>query len=435
MYYICSFTKNKIFVEKSRLKEIMLDQKESFNRRSGLVERNIDLGKAISTKQVVIVSGIRRCGKSTLLYFIKEKMKLSESEYCYFNFDDERIVADVSVFEDLYNLHLELYGKEPILFLDEVQNIPHWERFVNRMYERGNKIFVSGSNANLQMSDVSASLTGRNKHIEMFPFSFAEFLSFKNHKYDLSGMTTKARSLLNLDFNQFISMGGFPLVLKENDLELINSYFSDILYRDIVARYRLSQVNEIKEIGLYFASNVSKIFSYSTLQQISGVKSLSSIKDYLFYYEQAHLFHYVKKFDYSLKKQVMNPRKVYVADQAFAHRLGFNFSANIGRVLENIIFLELRRRGKEIFYYSGKNECDFLVREGLKIVEAIQVIHQVGNSNIKREVDGLKEAMETLKIPNGIIITSDNSINTFPVIENVKIINAPQWLLENKQVN
>lgn len=419
-------------MEKNRLKEIMLDQKESFNRRSDLTERNIDLRKAISTKQVVIVSGIRRCGKSTLLYLIKEKMKLNASEYCYFNFDDERIVADVSVFEDLYNLHMELYGKEPVLFLDEIQNILHWERFVNRMYERGNKIFISGSNANLQLSDVSASLTGRNKRIEIFPFSFTEYLTFKGHTYDLSGMTTKASALLNLDFNHFLSMGGFPLVLKEDDLELINAYFSDILYRDIVARYRLSQVNEIKEIGLYFASNVSKIFSYSTLQQISGVKSLSSIKDYLFYYEQAYLFHYVKKFDYSLKKQVMNPRKVYAADQAFAHRLGFNFSANTGRVLENIVFLELLRRGKEIFYFSGKNECDFLIREGQKITEAIQVVYQANSNNIKREMDGLKEAMETFNIPKGLMITSDSSRITFPAIKGVRIVDAPHWLLENK---
>jgi len=422
----------KISMEKSRLKEIMLDQKESFNRRSALTERDIDLRKAISTRQIVIVSGIRRCGKSTLLYFIKEKMKLKESEYCYFNFDDERIVADVSIFEDLYNLHLELYGIEPVLFLDEIQNILHWERFVNRMYERGNKIFISGSNANLQLSDVSASLTGRNKQIEMFPFSFVEYLTFMGHTYDLSGMTTKARSLLNLDFNHFLSMGGFPLVLKEDDLELINAYFSDILYRDIVARYRLSQVSEIKEIGLYFASNVSKVFSYSTLQQISGVKSLSSVKDYLFYYEQAHLFHYVRKFDYSLKKQVMNPRKVYVADQAFAHRLGFNFTANTGRILKNIIYLELLRRGKEVFYYSGKNECDFLVRDGLKITEAIQVVHQANSSNIKREVDGLREAMETFKIPKGLIITSDSSHSAFPDIKGVRIIDAPHWLLGNK---
>jgi predicted AAA+ superfamily ATPase len=157
---------------KDRLKEIMFDQKDVFNSRKHLIQRDIELEKYIATNQVVIISGIRRCGKSTFLYLIKEKMNLNDAEYCYFNFDDERIIADISILEDIYNLHLEVYGKEPILFLDEIQNINNWEKFVNRMYEQGIKIFVTGSNAKLLSSEISTSLTGRNKLIELYPFSF-----------------------------------------------------------------------------------------------------------------------------------------------------------------------------------------------------------------------------------------------------------------------
>lgn len=416
-------------MNKDRLKEIMFDQKDVFNNRKHLIQRDIELDKHISTSQVVIISGIRRCGKSSLMFLIKEKMRLNEPEYCYFNFDDERIIADIEILEDLYNLHIEIYGKEPILFLDEIQNIDNWEKFVNRVYEQGIKIFVTGSNAKLLSSEISTSLTGRNKLIELYPFSFSEYLRFIGRDYNLSRITPKSKSLLKKDFNHYFETGGFPLVVKENDLELINAYFQDILYRDIISRYKITQVNEIKQIGLYFASNIGKLFSYSTLQEISGVKSLSSIKDYLYYYEQTYLYFYLKKFDFSVKKQIMNPKKVYTIDQAFAHRLGFNFSENKGRILENIVFLELLRRGKEVYYHVGKRECDFIVKEGLNIVEAIQVSYQIDINNYEREFQGLQEAMDTYKLKNGLILTYDNEKSHIPDNVGIKVIPVWEWLL------
>jgi len=414
---------------KDRLKEIMFDQKEVFNSRKQLISRNIELANYITTSQVVIISGIRRCGKSSLLFLIKEMMNLEEPDYCYFNFDDERIVADISILDDIYNLHIEVYGKEPVFFLDEIQNIDNWEKFVNRIYEQGIKVFVTGSNAKLLSSEISTSLTGRNKLIELFPFSFSEYLRFIGKDYQLNHLTSKSKALLLKDFNTYVETGGFPLVVKENDTELINAYFQDILYRDIIARYKLSQVTEIKQIGLYFASNIGKLFSYSTLQNISGTKSLGSIKDYLWYYEQSYLFFYLKKFDYSVKKQIMNPKKVYTIDPAFAHRLGFNFSENKGRILENIVYLELLRRQKEVFYHAGKNECDFLVKEGLHIVEAIQVAYLLDATNYEREISGLREAMHTHKISRGLLIINNIEEPVFPHHEQIEVIPAWKWLL------
>ena len=407
----------------------MFDQKDVFNSRKHLIHRDIEMEKYISTSQVVIISGIRRCGKSSLMFLIKEKMNLKDSDYCYFNFDDERIIADISILDNIYNLHLEVYGKEPVLFLDEIQNIGNWEKFVNRMYEQGIKVFVTGSNAKLLSSEISTSLTGRNKSIELYPFSFSEYLRFIGNNYNLNHLNSKSKALLLKDFNNYFETGGFPLVVKENDTELINAYFKDILYRDIISRYRLTQVNEIKQIGLYFASNIGKLFSYSTLQEISGVKSLSSIKDYLFYYEQSYLFFYLKKFDYSVKKQIMNPKKVYTIDPAFAHRLGFNFSANKGRILENIVYLELLRRGKEVYYHSGKKECDFVIKEGLKVVEAIQVAYQVNINNHEREYEGLQEAMLTYNLKEGLVLNFNSEESFIPTNDGIKVIPVWEWLL------
>ncbi len=390
-----------------RLKEIMIDQKEVFQSKKDLISRDIDLEKYISTHQVVIITGIRRCGKSSLLNLIKEQMGLDEALFCYFNFDDERIVSEPGILEKIVNLHIEIYGKEPVLFFDEIQNISNWEKFINRMHEKGLKIFITGSNANLLSSEISTSLTGRNKELTLFPFSFKEYLRFKGKNYALEKLSSGKKAGLQNDFNKYISYGGFPLVVKENDLELINSYFQDILYRDIISRYNLKQVNEIRQIALYFASNNGKLFSYAALQKVTGIKSRNSISDYLSYYEQSYLFFFLKKFDYSVKKQIMNPKKVYSIDPAIPHRLGFNFSTNKGRILENLIYLELMRQGHEVYYYSGKNECDFLIKEGLSVTAAIQVTWSVNVSNIEREMKGLKEAMETYGLKKGIIIANE----------------------------
>jgi len=297
------------------------------------------------------------------------------------------------------------------------------------MYEQGIKVFVTGSNAKLLSSEISTSLTGRNKLIELYPFSFSEYLRFIGNNYNLNKLNSKSKALLLKDFNNYFETGGFPLVVKENDTELINAYFQDILYRDIISRYRLTQVNEIKQIGLYFASNIGKLFSYSTLQEISGVKSLSSIKDYLFYYEQSYLFFYLKKFDYSVKKQIMNPKKVYTIDPAFAHRLGFNFSANKGRILENIVYLELLRRGKEVYYHSGKKECDFVIKEGLKVAEVIKVAYQVNINNHEREYQGLQEAMLTYDLKEGLVINYNSEESFIPTNDGIKVIPVWEWLL------
>ena len=415
-------------MDKQVLQSIVIDQKEMFSSRSDLIERDVALDKYLTTNQIVVISGVRRCGKSSLLSIIKNRLGLKENEYCYLNFDDERITADVHILSDLYAIHLEIYRTEPVFFFDEIQLVDGWEKFVNRMYEQGRKLYVTGSNAKLLSSEISTSLTGRTRVLELFPFSFAEYIRFLGRNYNMEQLSVRQLSLLKNDMNTYLSQGGFPLVVKEKDIELINGWFQDILYRDIVARYRLTSVAELRQIALYLASNIGKFFSYSTLQHISGIKSVSSVKDYLHYFESSYLFYYLRKFDYSVKKQIMNSRKVYVIDNAVASRLGFGFSENRGRLMENVVFIELKRRNKEVFYHSGKQECDFLVTENLNVVEAIQVTYELKEENINREINGLKEAMQLFNISRGIIITFEQGHYDFEFSENIEIIPLYKWL-------
>ena len=416
-------------MEHARLKEIVLDQRETFNRPKQLIERDIELDAYLKTSQVVIISGVRRCGKSSLLYLIKEKLDLQEQDYCYFNLDDERIVDEAEILDQVYRLHLEMHRKEPLFFLDEVQNIPNWEKFVNRLYEKGIKLFITGSNANLLSSEIASALTGRNKVLQLSPFSFKEYLRFIGRDYTLERLSSTQKSFLQGDFNDYLKKGGFPLVIAENDLELINGYFQDILYRDIVARHRLSQVDELKQIALYFASNVGKLFSYATLQQVSGVKSSASVKQYLEYLGQTYLFFYLKKFDYSVKKQIMNPKKVYAVDPAVCHRLGSHFSLNQGRILENVVYLELLRRGKEVFYHQQKKECDFVIKEGLQINAALQVTWEMNTQNTKRELEGLQEAMQVHQLQEGWLLTGVETKTSVSLPDNIKLMPVREWLL------
>lgn len=414
-----------------KLRQVYIDQQASFKQHKCLIDRDIDLIPYLQTRQVVVITGVRRCGKSSLLYLLKQQLKLQDEACCYFNFDDERIMHETTLPEQIYLLHLELYQTEPIFFFDEVQNIPGWERFVNRMYEKRCKLFVTGSNAKLLSSEVASSLTGRNKTLSLFPFSFGEFLSFKGQSYAPGSRTSEEISLLQSDVEQYMQLGGFPTVIQENDLTWINQYFQDILYRDIVARYRITQVAELRQMALFLASNVGKLFSYSTLQRLSGLKSTQSVKSYVDYLEQSYLFVYLRKFDYSVKKQIMSSRKVYAIDPAFCNHLGFRFSENQGRVLENIVYLQLLRHGKQVYYYQGKRECDFVIQQGLKVVKAIQVVYALTESNFRREIEGLTEAMDTFDLSHGLLITRRLPIGMHLAIpDNIQVIPAWEWLLQ-----
>ena len=416
-------------MEKHKLKEVLQDQQILFDKIDNLVEREVSLNDCMKGNEIIIITGIRRCGKSSLLKIISKKLN---KKFVYINFDDIRFTDfKVENFEDIEEIISEIRGikTEVIYLLDEVQNVLSWERWVNNLYAKNIKVFVTGSNSSLLSSEISTFLTGRNKVIKLYPFSFKEFLLFKKIKIDYQ--TTDERRIISQAFNEYFEKGGFPLVIINDDLSLSKQYFEDILNKDIIKRYGIKKVKELKDLILYLFSNVSKTYSYSTLKQISSIKSLSMINNYIEHLKNVFVASTINKFDYSIKKQRVSSSKFYVLDNSFLKTVAFNFSENTGKRLENLVFIELVRREVEVYYYLKKNECDFIIKEGLNITKAIQVCLILDNIATKnREIDGLIEAMKEYNLKEGLILTLDKEEEF--MIDGKKIIIKPvwKWLLE-----
>ncbi len=432
-------------IEKEILKKIILEQKNLFENKKYIKRDKEDILRIKSKSDlIIIITGIRRSGKSVLLSNFKKTQK--EKNY-YINFDDDRLNNfKVEDFERLYEVFLELFGKENTFYFDEIQNIEGWEKFVRRLNDYKNKIYITGSNANLLSNELGTHLTGRYVPIELFPANFKEFLDFNKIKFKESDFYNREKIVLFQKYFQlYIKKGGFLKYLEFEDIDFFKTLFDNIIYRDIIARYNLSYKKGLKDIVYYLISNISKEFNYSSLKSISNISSISTIKEYIEYLENSYLIFTITKYDYSLKKQLINPKKVYVIDSGLANSISFKFSEERGRILENIVFIELKRRGKEIYYHKNKNECDFIIKEGSNIVQAIQVcktlINGVQNIETKnREIEGLVEACKSYNLNEGIILTEDeegeeileikdNNKNLEKKEIKIKIIPIWKWIL------
>ncbi len=421
-------------MELATLRQIVQEQRETFLERKEYVSRDLELKKALAAPEIVIISGIRRSGKSTLLRIIMDALlqKAAPEAIFYLNFDDDRLVNfSVDDFNSLMHLFWEKapQKKEYFFLLDEIQNVKYWEKWISRLYEQEKiKVFVTGSNASLLSSEIGTSLTGRNITVELFPFSFKEFLRWRNKELPLA-TTTKKKALLLREFHQYLNLGSFPQVIATKNKEFLQNYFNDILYRDIIARFSVKDTKEIKEMAFYLASNISKPMSYQQLAKLTGIKSTNTIKNYWDYFQHSFLFFRMQKFDYSVKKQIYNPAKNYCIDVQLARQIGFSFLDDPGRQLENLVFIELRRRGREIFYHLGQKECDFVLRSKNKITQAIQVTHLLHRENEEREIAGLLEAMKLYRLQEGLILTSDQEKKIHVEGHCMVVLPVWKWLL------
>lgn len=424
-------------MERTALLEIIADQKKQLVI-TNIIERECfkELDKSNQNKFIHIISGVRRSGKSTLLQYIRTKTK--DKDY-YMNFDDERLVNfGINDFQALYEIFLEQFGKQKIFYFDEIQNIIGWERFVRRLYESGNKIYITGSNANLLSKELGTHLTGRYIKTELYPFSFKEYLLFKNIKNNnINFLSTEEKISFKKTFSVYLEQGGFPEFLQSNNTEYLKNLFESLLYKDIIVRHKLPNEKTLKELAVYCASNLGKPISYNNLKQLFNVGSATSIKEYLSYFENSYLFFTIPRYDSSFKKQIYAPKKVYCIDTRLAKEIGFHFSLDQGRYLENIVFLELMRKNQTIFYHQDKKECDFIIKKGAKIVFAIQVTSNLENSERKRrEMDGLIEAMEKYNLNEGLILTENEEKEEKIQIKGkqttIHILPIWKWLLINE---
>src|SRR3989344_3337680 len=411
------------------IKEIIVDQNNR-QEQENLIDRELfsKVESYIKNDSIIIISGIRRCGKSTLLSQIRKK-----NIGYYINFDDERLINfKVEDFKILEELFIELYGEKKIFYFDEIQNIPIWERFIRRLHDEKKKVFITGSNASMLSKELGTHLTGRYLMLQMFPFSFKEFLSLKMFELDEKSLfLTVSRARIKKNFLDYFINGGFPEYLKELNTDYLKTLYDNIIYRDILVRYKIPNEKSLKELVNLAINNISKEISFNSIKKTLALGSSTTVKDYFDYLENSFLIFLVPKFDYSLRKQVYYNKKVYCIDNGLAKHLGFRMTPDNGKLLENIAFIELKRKRKEIYYYSDKKECDFVIKEGAKITQAIQCCYELTRDNKEREIEGLTGAMDKFKLKEGLILTYDQEEENI-LKGNKKVIIKPlwKWLLE-----
>lgn len=421
-------------MEKHLIKQILLEQKEEiadlFKER--IVERECGQSakKMFGADLVKVIMGVRRCGKSVLAH-----QSLRPKEYGYVNFDDERLIGATK--EDLNNFLEVLQEISPgvkYLLLDEAQNIEGWELFVNRLKRRRYIITVTGSNAKLLSKDLATHLTGRHFGIELYPFSFKEFLSYRGIAVEEKDLyVTEKRALINRSLDEYLTMGGFPEVLHlEAGSQYLRELFDKIITRDVVLRYNIKYVKALKETALYVISNFGARLTYNKLKNIFEIKSVHTVKNYLNYLEETYLVFQLEPFSFKIKEQIKQPRKVYCIDTGLISALIPKTTIDYGKIMENAVFLELKRREKEVFYYSAPSfEVDFLVKEGKKIAQLIQVCRSLNNAETKkREIKALLRAARSLRCRRLLIITGDQEGEEKAGGEKIQILPLWKWLLE-----
>lgn len=423
-------------MEIEAIKKVIVDQREEieeFFGREEIIDREINtqrLRKFLSHPNVLVITGPRRSGKSTLAALILR------GESCgYLNFDDERLAGFLS---DDFNAALEafynLYGDNLEYFIfDEIQNIANWELFINRL-RKNKKIVITGSNANLLSGDLATHLTGRYLELSLYPFSFREFLRFKKFEIKKEDFySTKRISRIKKYLDEYLKFGGFPEIFKFGSA-IVNKIYEDVITKDILLRYGVKNKNAFRELSNYLISNFGQEINYRKLGNIFSIKNVHTVRNYVEYLSSSFLIFILEKFSYKLKQQYITSKKVYGIDTGLVNSVAFQFSENSGRIMENAVMIDLKRRSdyfspkSDIYYwqdYSGR-EVDFVVKNGNKITQLIQVCQNLENIEAKeREIKSLLKASEELHCNNLLIITSEKE--DIQKIGNKKIVIAPLW--------
>ncbi len=406
-------------LKKTAISNEIKEQRSKLEETTSGLRRNALLNLAIEENFALIISGIRRCGKSTLMrQFISER---KIEDYLFLNFDSAKLFQfEMSDFQLLDELISE--EKARFLIFDEIQVVEGWELYIRQKLDEGFKVMISGSNASLLSKELGTKLTGRHITKELFPFSFNEFVAFHEYEYDEKAL------------GKFLDLGGFPGYLATQNTDILNALLDDLIYRDIAVRHNIRDVRTLKHLLVYLATNISNLVSATKLKQYLGVKSTATVLEYFSYFEAAYLIQLVPKFSYSHKVQIVNPRKIYFLDNGLQQAIVPKFSEDLGRRLENMVFWELRRQGKNIFYFNENGgECDFVVFSNAQIESAIQVCYEMNLENEKREIFGLLEAMKFFELSKGYILTFNQS--DVIITEGKRIELVPVHLFFNNRNN
>ncbi len=398
-----------------------------------LYDRDIfqKLIKNLNSKHIQVLHGIRRSGKSSLFKLMINHLSenIDPQEILYINLDDPfftKYSNDPTSFYEIIQAAKKLTQKEiKYLFLDEVQAIYGWEKYVKSVYDSNvfKKIFITGSNSTLLSGEFAMLLTGRYISTKVHPLSFKEILQINGIKnyLELNKQLPKVLKLID----DMMLYGSFVEVYQiQDDLkrEVLSSYYETILLKDCIANNQIRDIKGFKELSFYSISNITSLYSYSSLSKALTLND-KSIKEYIQALEDCYLFSELKLFSYSLKEQMNNKKKLYLCDNGFMN-LGYNFSSNYGKLLENLVFSELQKIGYEIYFYNKERECDFIVRKDNKTI-VIQVCYELNDQNINREINGIKKL--PFNVDERYIITYNQNLPSF---ENIKIVSFWEYFYE-----
>ncbi len=378
----------------SEIRQIAAKQRSVFlNRETGL-SRELEPATQNLSSHALIISGIRRCGKSTLL--IQMMQSLNPDDFFFLNFDTPQLYGFNA--RDFTRLDKVIEKSEAgLLFFDEMQLVTGWEMFVRQKLDEDFQIVVTGSNATMLGEELGTRLTGRHITQELFPFSYTEFLSFRLLEPNQESLA------------KYMKLGGFPEFLKSEAPEQLLMLYDDILMRDIVARYGIKDIVSLKRLANYLLANIGNRISATKLKQPLSIGATSTVLSWMSYLEQSYLFGFLPMFSYSTKAQLINPRKVYAIDTGLVHAMSVSKTEDNGRKLENLVYLHLRRKHREMYYFNNRGECDFVVFENGSPKELIQVCYELTPDNVDREVAGLLDAMKFFNFETAKIVTFDDS--------------------------
>ncbi|MBS3137884.1 ATP-binding protein [Candidatus Woesearchaeota archaeon] len=397
-----------------------------------------EIVKSIAIKEITVILGVRRSGKSTLMYqMIHHLLKkgINAKQILFINLEDIALAKDT--LDEIYLCYRENLNQEhkAYIFLDEIQRKEHWESWLRKKYDlkTDDKFVISGSCSYLLRKEYATLLTGRNLTFEIYPLSFKEFLIFKDVYIEQENIkkeiiTEKTRTTIINMLKEYIEQGGFPeIVLKEEQYKskILKQYFDDILYKDIIGRYNLNS-QRTKEFAVFLITNITKFISLRNIRNALSF-SYDTTKEYLSYYKEAYLFFTTDYFSYSLKEQKIMASKIYTIDSGLRNAVSFRFSQDDGKLVENIVFIELLRKEMHPYYWKGKNEVDFVIKENDQMITAINVTYS--DEIEEREVKALQEFKNNFKkVKKAIIITK----NLEKQQDDIYFIPLWKWLLIGK---
>lgn len=383
------------------------------------------------TRQVLTITGVRRCGKSTLAHLLLRGLK-----YGYVNFDDERLEGmEAGELNRIVEAFYQLYGDVNFMIFDEIQNIPKWELFATRL-QRSKRIIVTGSNSRLLSGELATRLTGRHVDITLFPFSFREFMNFRDLKYDI--YLTRDIAKLKNSLKDYLVRGGFP---EGDDKEHVRSVYSDIITKDILLRHGIRFRSTFKEFARLAVSSFAREMTYSSMKNSLGIRSVHTARNYLEMLEEVFLVFRLPKFSFRPKEQIREPKKLYAVDNGIISVLGMDSGKSMGRIFENNVFMELKRRqslhkNQELYYYKNAqgHEVDFVVREGSAVRELIQVCYSLEDEGTRnREIRSLMNASRELGCKSLVVVTEDyeaeEEVSWFGLKRKIRFIPLWKWFL------